>query len=122
MMIHGTGFRDRKYISYWGRIPKALEKHGATLFYGHQDSWGSIEHNAGVIKESLETILRQANCEKVNIIAHSKGGVEARYMITSLGMADKIASLTTVAAPHHGSKTIDLLCKLPKGLFKFAAF
>ena len=38
-------------------------------------------------------------CEKVNIIAHSKGGLDSRYMITHLGLADKVASLTTVATP-----------------------
>ena len=122
MMIHGTGFRDRKHLNYWGRIPKALEKQGATLFYGHQDSWGSVEYNAGILKDNLDKILTEANCERVNIIAHSKGGVEARYMISSLGMADKIASLTTIATTHHGSKTIDILLKLPKRLYKIAAF
>lgn len=122
MLIHGAGFRDRKYPNYWGRIPKSLEKQGATLYYGHQDSWGNIEYNAGVLKDNLNKILSETNCEKVNVIAHSKGGVEARYMISSLGMADKIASLTTIATTHHGSKTIDLLSKLPKWLYKIAAF
>ena len=122
MLIHGAGFRDRKYLNYWGRIPRALEKQGAVLYYGHQDSWGSIEHNAGVLKDNLTKILDETNCEKVNIIAHSKGGLEARYMISSLGMADKVASLTTLATTHHGSKTIDLFCKLPKWLYKTAAF
>jgi len=117
-LVHGTGSRDRKLLRYWGRIPTALEKRGAKLFYGHQDSWGSIEHNAEVLKANLEKILAETNCEKVNIIAHSKGGLDVRYMISSLGMADKVASLTTVAAPHHGSKTIDLLCKIPTWLYK----
>ena len=121
-MIHGAGFRDRKHLSYWGRIPKALEKQGATLYYGHQDSWGSVEYNAGVLKDNLNKILSETKYEKVNIIAHSKGGIEARYMISSLGMADKIASLTTLATIHNGSRTIDLLCKLPKWLYKIAAF
>ena len=121
-MIHGTGFRDRKFLNYWGRIPAALQKQGATLYYGHQDSWGSVEYNAGVLKDNLNRILTETKCEKVNIIAHSKGGVEARYMISSLDMADRVASLTTIATIHHGSKTIDLLCKLPIWLFKIAAF
>jgi len=122
MLIHGTGFRDRKFLNYWGRIPAALEKQGAKLFYGHQDSWGSIEYNAKILKDNLEKIVAETNCEKVNIIAHSKGGVEARYLISSLGMEGRIASLTTIATPHHGSKTIDILCKLPKWLYKIAAF
>ena len=122
MLVHGTGFRDRKFLNYWGRVPAALEKQGATLFYGHQDSWGSVEHNAEVLKDNLNIILADADFKKVNIIAHSKGGVEVRYMISSLGMADKIASLTTIATPHHGSETVDLFIKLPKWLYKTAAF
>ena len=122
MLIHGAGFRDRKYLNYWGRIPSALTKQGAMLFYGHQDSWGSVEYNAGIIKDNLNKIIAETNIEKVNIIAHSKGGLEARYMISSLGMADKVASLTTIATTHHGSKTIDLFCKLPESLYKLASF
>ena len=28
LMVHGMGFRDRKYLNYWGRIPGTLEKAG----------------------------------------------------------------------------------------------
>ena len=122
LLIHGTGFRDRKHLNYWGRIPAALEKWGATIFYGHQDSWANIEYNADILKNNLTQILAESNCEKVNIIAHSKGGLEARYMISSLGMADYVASLTTVATPHHGSKTMDLLLRLPNWIYRTAAF
>ena len=87
MLVHGTGFRDRKHLNYWGRIPKALTEQGATVFYGQQDSWGSIEHNAGVLKDNLNKYIMETNIEKVNVIAHSKGGIEARYLISSLGMA-----------------------------------
>ena len=31
ILVHGTGFRDRKGIGYWGRIPKALEARGAAV-------------------------------------------------------------------------------------------
>jgi len=122
LFVHGVGFRDRKYLNYWGRIPSALEQKGATIYYGRQDSWGSIEHNAITLKDNIEKLLADVGCEKINIIAHSKGGLEARYAISSLGMADKIASLTTLATPHRGSKTVDLLLKLPKTFYKMWAF
>ena len=37
LMVHGMGFRDRKYFNYWGRIPKILKENGADIYYGHQD-------------------------------------------------------------------------------------
>jgi len=122
LLLHGAGFRDSERFCYWGRIPKALEERGAVIYYGHQDARSSVEFNAAVVKANLEKILAETGCEKVNIIAHSKGGLEARYLISTLGMAAQVASLTTVATPHRGSETVGLLCRLPKSAFKFAAF
>jgi len=122
LLLHGAGFRDSERFCYWGRIPKALEEHGASIHYGHQEARASVEYNAAVVKANLEKILAETGCGKVNIIAHSKGGLEARYMISTLGMAAHVASLTTVATPHRGSETIDLLCRLPDSAFKITAF
>ena len=121
-LIHGTGFRDYKHFNYWGRIPSALEEEGASIHYGNQDCWGSVADNASIIKDTLEKFFEETQCEKVNILAHSKGGLEARYLISTLGMESKIASLTTIATPHHGSKSIDFVSKFPIWMFHFIAF
>lgn len=121
MLIHGTGSRDGRHAYYWGRIPRVLQEHGAVLFYGGQDGWGSVEENAGQIRRSMERVLEETGCGKLHLIAHSKGGLDARHLISSLGMANHVASLTTISTPHHGSKTIDWLCRLPAPLFRFAA-
>ena len=39
---------------------------------------------------------------RVNLIAHSQGGLDSRYLISTLGWAERVASLTTIATPHHG--------------------
>lgn len=121
LMVHGMGFRDRKHLCYWGRVPKRLESLGAEVFFGHQDSVGSVESNADIIAKSLDEILAKTGAEKVNILAHSKGGLEARYLINH-GYADKVASVTTIDTPHHGSKTVDFLMKAPKWIVKTAAW
>ena len=36
--------------------------------------------------------------------------------------ADKVASVTTIDTPHHGSKTVDFLMKAPKWMVKTAAW
>lgn len=122
LMIHGMGFRDTRLINYWGRIPAELEKNGCRIYYGYQDSNASIETNAHHIKKRIDEILAETGAEKVNIIAHSKGGLDVRYMISSLGEEKRVASLTTMSTPHNGSKTMDLIFKLPRFLIRFAGF
>lgn len=122
VLIHGIGFRDNKFFNYWGRIPRTLIAEGADIYYGKQDSWATIEYNAEIIKKNILSVISKTGSEKVNLIAHSKGGLEARYMISALGMEKYIASLTTISTPHRGSKTIDKFCKLPPFLYKFIAF
>jgi len=122
LMIHGVGFRDLKWPLYWGRIPTVLASTGSVLFYGQQDCWARIADNAKTIKARISQILDETNSEKVNIIAHSKGGLEARMVASSLGMGEKIASITTIGTPHRGSKTVDRLLKAPDSLFNIASF
>lgn len=118
IMVHGVGFRDLRWFNYWGRIPKELVQNGAEIYYGHQEAWAVLEKNAQIIKEKIEAVLKETGCEKVNIIAHSKGGLDSRYCISALGMADKVASLTTICTPHRGSELVPFLRKMPEGLFR----
>ena len=111
LLLHGMGFKDYKHISYWGRIPKALEENGARVFFGWQDSNGSVESNARQIEKSFRQALAESGAEKLNIIAHSKGGLEARYLISTMGYGEKVASLTTLSTPHNGSVTVDRLLR-----------
>ena len=122
LLVHGMGFRDYKHIGYWGRIPKALEAMGCDVHFGRQDSNGDIETNGRHLEERIREILAETGAEKVNIIAHSKGGLDSRYAISTLGMGDKVASLTTMSTPHRGSKTVDKLMKFPQPLVKFGCF
>ncbi|MBQ1367596.1 MAG: alpha/beta fold hydrolase [Firmicutes bacterium] len=122
VLIHGAGFRDLKWPVYWGRIPAVLEKEGAEIFYGLQDCWASVETNAEAITRRIDEILQETGSEKVNIIAHSKGGLDARMAASSFGCGDKIASITTIATPHHGSGTIDKLFAIPRSVWNVAAF
>lgn len=118
IMVHGIGFRDLRYFNYWGRAPRYLQQSGATIYYGHQKAWGTIEENAEAIAKTIDLALEETGSAKVNIIAHSKGGLDCRYVITHLGYADKVASLTTMSTPHRGSELLDFLNTLPKPLFR----
>jgi len=122
LLVHGTGFRDdSKLYNYWGRIPKALREKGAKIYYGRQDAWGTIQDNATRLLFEVNKILLETGCDKINIIAHSKGGLESRYLISTLNLGNRVASLTTISTPHHGSRTIDMVCRIPGALISFMA-
>lgn len=102
LLVHGVFFRDFETVNYWGRIPEQLEQNGARIFYGEHHSAQSIEHSAQELTERIKAIVAQTGCKKVNIIAHSKGGLDCRYAIEHFGAGKYIASLTTINTPHRG--------------------
>ena len=81
-----------------------------------------MEENAKVLARRVDEVLAETGCEKLHLIAHSKGGLDARYLASTLGYGEKLASLTTVSTPHHGSRTMDALYRMPKWLFRAGAF
>lgn len=121
LMVHGIGFRDLRYFNYWGRIPGELMRNGATIYYGNQEALGTIAYNAEDIKKRILQMREETGTEKVNIIAHSKGGLDARYAISKLDMAPYVASLTTMNTPHRGCRFVDYACCLPERLYRFVA-
>ncbi|MGN1147715.1 MAG: esterase/lipase family protein, partial [Lachnospiraceae bacterium] len=122
VMVHGIFFRDWQYLNYWGRIPQELKRNGAVVFYGRQQSSLSIADSAAELKAEVERILQETGAEKVNIVAHSKGGLDARYAISKLGLDKQVATLTTINTPHRGCQFADaLLTGLPDWLICFVA-
>lgn len=117
MLVHGVSTRDDKDNgAYWGRIPERLRQEGVRVFFSGQDAWRPHASNAVLLKGSIQSALRASGAGKVNLIAMSKGGIESRYVITHLGMAPFVASLTTIATPHRGSAVADF------ALEQYAAF
>ena len=109
LMVHGVFFRDFDILNYWGRIPKELEKNGATIYYGNHNSAAAIEDSALELEKRILEIVEETDCEKVNIIAHSKGGLDSRVAIARTSIAKYVASLTTINTPHRGCEFADYL-------------
>ena len=66
--------------------------------------------------------MQNIHSEKLHIIAHSKGGLDARYAIARLGMAGAVASLTTVNTPHRGCLFVGRLLQIvPDGIVRAVA-
>ncbi len=115
LMVHGVFFRDFRYFNYWGRIPNELEQNGATIYYGNHQSALSVKESARELNDRIRQIINETGCQKVNIIAHSKGGLDCRYALSEFDLKDCVASLTTINTPHRGCEFADyLLGKIPE--------
>lgn len=111
LLVHGVFFRDFRHFNYWGRIPRELKKNGALYFYGNHQSASSVADSAAELTARIKRIVRETGCEKVNVIAHSKGGLDIRYACSCLDAAPYVASLTTINTPHRGCEFADYLFK-----------
>ena len=122
VLVHGMMAKDFRLWRAFRGISDFLRKEGVTVYVTNQDGVGGIVTNARQLRDEILEILKKEHCEKVNIVAHSKGGLDARYMITHLGMEGHVASLTTLSTPHHGSGLSGKLLALPRFIAKIAAF
>ena len=122
LLVHGVFFRDFRFFNYWGRIPAELKRNGAVLCYGNQQSAASVEECGRELAQRILQIRSETGCDKVNIIAHSKGGLDSRYAISKCGAAPYVASLTTVNTPHRGCIFADyLLDRIPANVCRSVA-
>ena len=122
ILAHGMAVREGRIWKAFGRIGKKLRDAGYVVYTANTDAFGSIENNASQLKTQIEDILLKEGVEKVNIIAHSKGGLDAKYMIEQLDMANAVASLTTLCTPHKGSRMATWIYNKPRWITKFIAF
>ena len=97
-------------ISYFRNIDRAISQRGHPVIVSRVHPTGSIELRARQLKVNILKGLKHHNLprdSRVLIIAHSMGGLDARFMIAELGMAERVAALLSITCPHRGSPYAD---------------
>jgi triacylglycerol lipase len=115
VFVHGmAGFKNIGPLDYWMNVPQTLEANGFETFVVADSPFATIADRA---TEAMAQIVAKYPDPrvKVNLIGHSMGGLDCRYMVSSLGFADRVASVTTVGTPHHGSSVADVIIGLIPG-------
>ncbi|MDE6557490.1 MAG: hypothetical protein K2K39_00125 [Clostridia bacterium] len=119
ILVHGIILKEGHFFKSFGNIEERLRRNGYTVYTAPTDGFGTIENNAAQLKAYVEKILAEEHAEKVNLIAHSKGGLDSICMIKQNGMEDKVASLTTISTPHLGSPIASYILNCPEWILKF---
>ncbi len=118
---------------YFLRIDRAIADRGHPVITPVVSPAASIPYRASQLKQqmlrSLDDLERRGRLPpggRCVIIAHSMGGLDARYMLSHLGMDDRVAALVTIATPHRGTtladwavRNVDRGIALPRQLARF---
>jgi triacylglycerol lipase len=110
VLVHGLCGFDRVQMGSWivadyfPGIPGMLREAGNRVAVARVSPTAGIAARAAQLKQQID---RESPDEPVHVIGHSMGGLDARYMISRLGMSKRVLSLTTLGTPHRGSSFAD---------------
>jgi triacylglycerol lipase len=116
VLVHGLlGFDSLLGVyDYWYGIPSELRSGGAKVYAASVSASNYTEVRGEQLIQDLDHLRALYGYTKFNLIGHSHGGPTARYVASV--RPDLVASVTTLGAPHTGSKVADgLNTALPPG-------
>ena len=107
VLVHGfLGWNQlASSLDYFFGVPQTLMSNGADVFTTKTSSVNSSEVRGEQLLKQVSYITAITGAKKVNLVGHSQGGLDSRYIATVA--SDKVASVTAVSSPHKGSKTSD---------------
>lgn len=109
VMAHGLGGFTSLFgvIDYFNGIPGELVKGGSQVYTTKTSAVNNSEVRGEQLLQQVKTITAVSGKSKVNLIGHSQGGIDIRYVA---GVAPRyVASATAVSSPEQGSKTADFV-------------
>lgn len=101
-------------VDYWRGIEQDLRALGYELLITQVPPTAPVVERAERLCEQI-VAWEQREGERVAVIGHSMGGLDARYAISKLGASSMVDTLLTVATPHRGSSVADLLMSVADG-------
>ncbi|TYP92699.1 triacylglycerol lipase [Fodinibius salinus] len=97
-------------------VSMLLRSHNVLAFAPNIVPYAKIETRAESWVQVIENLAEKSTTGKINIIAHSMGGLDIRYALSKLGIAEHVASFTTVSTPHRGTSLAELTLKTPNAI------
>jgi uncharacterized alpha/beta hydrolase family protein len=102
LLIHGYA----EDAAIWKKWEDMLRKDGiqffTVTFKDSDDKCGSAKQHAKELEKIVQDIKQQSGAQKLNIVGHSKGGLDARVFLDITDTKD-VANLIMIGTPNAGS-------------------
>lgn len=113
VLLHGAAPDDYYgLVDYFHGVHGDLEGLGFHVETPAVDPFASTEARAAQWTKHLDDLVADGVGRRFNLVAHSQGGLDARFLVSRLGQADRVASVVTIATPHRGSAVADVAAGL----------
>ena len=107
VLAHGLGGFDRVGpVNYFYGVADVLRADGYEVFTPAVDPFNSSEVRGAQLLKHVHDVLAQTGATKVNLIGHSQGGFDSRYVASVA--PENIASVVTISTPHQGTAISDI--------------
>ena len=114
LLLHGFSGGTSGVWSFW-HVVETLEQDGVKVAATRVAPYDTVPNRGGELATEIDRYLELWQTKRVNLIAHSMGGLDARHVISALGYDDRIESLTTISTPHRGTIVSDVVLGLLPG-------
>lgn len=111
VMAHGLAGFTKAFglVDYFYGIPETLMQGGSQVYTTKTSSVHNSELRGEQLLQQIKTISAISGSPKVNLLGHSQGGIDIRYVA---GVAPQyVASATAISSPEQGSKMGDWVIK-----------
>ena len=102
LLVHGYA----EDAAVWKKWEDMLKKDGiqffTVTFKDSDDKCGSAKQHAIELEKMVQDIKEQSGAQKINIVGHSKGGLDARVFLDNTDTKD-VANLIMIGTPNAGS-------------------
>jgi pimeloyl-ACP methyl ester carboxylesterase len=71
--------------------------------------FGDIRLSAGLLKVQVDKVRAATGAAKVDLVAHSEGGLVARWYVKFLGGADAVGRFVSLGSPQQGTYVANIL-------------
>jgi triacylglycerol lipase len=117
VLVHGLGALGTVFqMGLLSRHAAHLRQHGTLAFAPNVTPYDTTAVRGRQWEDHLRRILEETGAERLNLIGYSAGGLDARYVVSSLGWSERVASVITVATPNHGSALAEWTLACPSAL------
>lgn len=104
-----SGFATSPTFNSFRGVAEAFRLDGHHVRVANLPPIDSTAVRGAALAKEIDATLKEFGASKVNIVAHSSGGTDAREVISKLGYGDRVASVTTISTAHQGSPLADLV-------------